>query len=208
MNGGLPGGRSSKLLKRADGSEELLPSKCDRIKVEENDVLYFDTWGGGGWGDPLKRPAEQVAADVDAGLVTRDGAKRYGVVVNEDYSVDESATAKLRKQLAGQRGDTKLFDFGGSIDELKARCLEETGLQPPATRGVSEVGARRDAGVAQEGRQRTGRLVSKLLAGMRGLCKKDGKEQVACYPVVAEHGHREEGRARRGDLHVFLLRRG
>lgn len=55
-NGGTPGGRSRKELLRKDGSRELLPSKCDRIQVQPGDVLHFDTWGGGGWGDPLARP--------------------------------------------------------------------------------------------------------------------------------------------------------
>ena len=31
--GGWPGARSSKLLQRADGTEEVLPSKCDRVEV-------------------------------------------------------------------------------------------------------------------------------------------------------------------------------
>ena len=50
VNGGHPGGRSTKILKRADGTEEILQPKCDRIRVEEGDLLCFDTWGGGGWG--------------------------------------------------------------------------------------------------------------------------------------------------------------
>jgi hypothetical protein len=29
-------------------------------------------------------------------------------------------------------GGLKLFDRGGEIDELKAKCLEETGLEAPA----------------------------------------------------------------------------
>jgi N-methylhydantoinase B len=33
--------------------------------------------------------------------------------------------------LAKKRGRTKLFDFGGSIAELKKRCKRETGLEPP-----------------------------------------------------------------------------
>ena len=131
VNGGLPGGRSRKILVRTDGSKELHQSKCDRIKVHEGDLLYFDTWGGGGWGDPLERPAERVALDVDRGLVTREGAMRYGVVVNQDVSVDEAATKTLREKMAAERPEKKLFDRGGSIDELKARCLEETGLPAP-----------------------------------------------------------------------------
>jgi len=132
VNGGLPGQRSRKILHRTDGSEELLQSKCDRIKVEPGDLLYFDTWGGGGWGDPFKRPAEQVGFDVAAGLVSVDGARRYGVVCNEDGEVDDSATEKLRADMAAERGDTLLFDFGGTTEELKARCEEETGLPAPA----------------------------------------------------------------------------
>ena len=131
VNGGLPGQRSRKILHRADGSEELLQSKCDRIHVEPGDLLYFDTWGGGGWGDPLKRPAEQVGFDVAAGLVSVEGARRYGVVCTGDGEVDESATESLRAEMATERGDTSLFDFGGTPEELKARCESETGLPAP-----------------------------------------------------------------------------
>jgi len=133
VNGGLPGGRSRKTLMRKDGSTETLPSKCDWIEVDEGDLLHYDTWGGGGWGDPLKRPTDKVHFDVVAGLVSANGAKRYGVVLDEKLNVDEKATAALRETMAKKRGDTTLFDFGGSIEELKARCREETGLEPPRT---------------------------------------------------------------------------
>ena len=56
VTGGEPGARSRKTLIRNNGKKELLPSKCDRIPVCEGELLYFDTWGGGGWGDPFKRP--------------------------------------------------------------------------------------------------------------------------------------------------------
>ena len=132
VNGGLPGGRSTKVLERADGSRELMPSKIDHVKVEEGDILYFNTWGGGGWGDPYKRPAEKVAKDVERGLVTANGAKRYGVVLNADGSLNAKETEALRAKLTKERGDVKLFDFGGTIEELKARCKAETGFEPPA----------------------------------------------------------------------------
>jgi N-methylhydantoinase B len=135
VNGGLPGSRSQKILHRVDGSVELCESKCDHIKVEAGDMLFFDTWGGGGWGDPLKRPTDKVLFDLEAGLITAEGARRYGVVVTETdsgFAVDEEATEKLRAEMAKGRKKTKLFDFGfESIDELKARCKEETGLEPP-----------------------------------------------------------------------------
>ena len=74
-----------------------------------------------------------MAFDVDAGLVTMEAAKkRYGVVLTDDCIVDEKRTKTLRTKLSKARGKTKLFDFGGTIPELKARCKKETGLEPPA----------------------------------------------------------------------------
>ena len=83
--GGEPGGRSEKILRRADGTEERLPSKCDNVAVEPGDMLVYRTAGGGGWKDRLDRPAEAVARDVSFGLVSREKAKAgYGVVLDDD----------------------------------------------------------------------------------------------------------------------------
>lgn len=131
VNGGLPGQRSEKLLHRVDGTIEKLPSKCDLVEVNAGDTLHFNTWGGGGCGDPFLRPAERVSFDVKAGLVSRDGAKRYGVVLKDDLTVNEKRTTSLRAKLSKARGKPPMFDRGGTIEELKARCLKETGLQPP-----------------------------------------------------------------------------
>ena len=131
VNGGEPGRRSEKILVRTDGSKERLPSKCDRIEVGSGDILYFNTWGGGGCGDPLKREVERVEFDVRAGLVSMDGAKRYGVVMNADRRVNLKRTETLRARMAQKRGKVPMFDRGGDIETLKKRCLKETGLQPP-----------------------------------------------------------------------------
>jgi N-methylhydantoinase B len=133
VNGGEPGQRSSKLLVRTDGTEEWLPSKCDGIVVNEGDLLYFNTWGGGGWGDPCARDPELVRQDVERGLVSTGGAQRYGVIIADDGSVDNGATASLRQELIAKRGEPPMFDFGGSIEEIKARCLQETHLPAPAS---------------------------------------------------------------------------
>lgn len=132
VNGGLPGARGRKLLIRVDGTQQILPSKCDRIPVAAGDQLHYDTWGGGGCGDPLEREPERVLFDVEAGLVSIGGAARYGVVIGVDGRVDKAATAALRASMAVSRGPKKLFDRGfESIEELKDRCLVETGLPPP-----------------------------------------------------------------------------
>ena len=133
VHGGDPGMRSTKRLVRADGSEQWLPSKSEGIKVSKGDVLYFNTWGGGGWGDPFKREPELVRADVERGLVTAEGARRYGVVLAGNGSVDTAATDRLRKRMRDERGEPELFNFGGTIEEIKSRCKAETHLDPPQT---------------------------------------------------------------------------
>jgi N-methylhydantoinase B len=58
------------------------------------------TGGGGGWGDPLQRPAETVAHDVAEGFISAQAARKlYGVVMRGNLSLDEKATQRLRKQL-------------------------------------------------------------------------------------------------------------
>lgn len=131
VNGGAPGQRSSKRLERADGTAQWLPAKCEDVAVKTGDLLFFNTWGGGGWGDPLQRDPELVRSDVERGLVSAAGAKRYGVALQEDGRVDEQATKALRETLSAKRGKPALFDFGGAIAEIKARALEETHLPPP-----------------------------------------------------------------------------
>ncbi|KJF18269.1 hydantoinase B/oxoprolinase family protein [Acidithrix ferrooxidans] len=131
VNGGEPGMRSTKYLIRSNGSKEILPSKCDNVDVNVNDVLHYVTWGGGGWGDPLIRDPELVALELKRGLITVAGARNYGVVLNQDFSLDEDATAELRSQLLKSRPGLEVFNRGGEIVDLKERCEAETGLIAP-----------------------------------------------------------------------------
>ncbi|KAE8164571.1 Hydantoinase/oxoprolinase-domain-containing protein [Aspergillus tamarii] len=142
IRGGKPGSRSRKILYRFSKSREnppaeVLPSKCDHIRVDPDDLLEWVTWGGGGLGDPLTRPAERVALEIRRRLVTIDGArKNYGVVVNpDDLSVCEEETVALRESMKEDRdalGQTPEYDRGGSMEELRESCLRETGLPAPS----------------------------------------------------------------------------
>ena len=132
VNGGRPGARGTKWVDRADGTREVLPSKCHDVPVAPGDVLHFVTWGGGGWGDPLERDAELVALEVRRGLVTAEGARHYGVVVGDDGGVDADATESLRGELRSQReGELPVFDTGPPLEEILARAEVETGLPAP-----------------------------------------------------------------------------
>ena len=131
VNGGHPGARARKILEQADGTRTVIANKLDSLAVEAGDLLHFITWGGGGWGDPLDRDPGLVGKEVRQGLVTAEGARAYGVVANSDGVVDQAATDALRDSIRTDGGRIELFDRGGTIDELRARCFDETGLAPP-----------------------------------------------------------------------------
>ncbi|TDC57117.1 hydantoinase B/oxoprolinase family protein [Actinomadura sp. KC345] len=147
VNGGRPGERGRKWIDRADGTREVLPSKIHDVVVAPGDVLHFVTWGGGGWGDPLARPADQVALEVRRGLVTAEGARDYGVVCTAEGELDEGATESLRATMTAERPEIPVFDMGPPLEEILARCEEETGLPAPSppvdVRSAAALGGRR-----------------------------------------------------------------
>jgi N-methylhydantoinase B len=105
---GLFGGQAAPpcrtLLIHPDGSEEEIPSK-KVLTIRAGDVLRIWTSGGGGYGDPLTRPAEVVHDDVLDGRVSREGAARdYGVVVLGDGALDATETEMLRASIGVVRG--------------------------------------------------------------------------------------------------------
>lgn len=133
VNGGSPAARGKKWLKRKDGSIEPVASKCDHVKVFPGDELYYQTWGAGGYGDPLTREPERVQKDVRFRLVSVEKARNeYGVAIDaSSFKIDQAATEKLRAELAARRGAPKPFDFGPPMAEILRNCKAETGLEPP-----------------------------------------------------------------------------
>jgi len=111
--------------------------------IMDSDLLEWQTWGGGGLGDPLTRPASTVALEVRRKLVTIEGAKaNYGVIINpETNELDEVATETLRADIekteAGK--EAPLYDRGGTIAELVNNCKVETGFEPPTPQWEEEI---------------------------------------------------------------------
>ena len=99
---------------------------------KKGDLLYFNTWGGGGWGDPYERDPELVRADVDRDLVSVGGAKRYGVDLGDNGHVNVDATEALRDSLRPERAEPEFSAFGGALEHIIPRCKEETHLDPPS----------------------------------------------------------------------------
>ncbi|WP_299323823.1 hydantoinase B/oxoprolinase family protein [Parasphingopyxis sp.] len=132
VNGGEPGSRARKVIERADGTTEVVGNKQDDIEIREGDLLHFITWGGGGWGDPLRRDPELVGLEIRQGLVTPEGARDYGVVADDKGAVDAAATETLREEMRAARSESDSpFNTGPDIETLRERCEEETGLPAP-----------------------------------------------------------------------------
>jgi N-methylhydantoinase B len=70
LAGGGEGARAHSVIRRADGSEEVIPSKIVTT-LRPGDRLTVETAGGGGYGDPARRAPERRAADTADGKVSR-----------------------------------------------------------------------------------------------------------------------------------------
>jgi N-methylhydantoinase B len=99
---GVNGGKSAALNRfvyETDSGEATpkLVSKITDIAIRQGQKVRLETPGGGGFGDPATREPERVARDVRLGYVSREAALRdYKVVLSDDGSPDDAATAKER----------------------------------------------------------------------------------------------------------------
>ena len=93
--GGKDGARARFLVNGKDGNPYGL------TQLFPGDRVTMDAAGGGGFGDPLERDPEMVAADVADGYVSIERAEAdYGVVIDpETLAVDDDATRERRAAL-------------------------------------------------------------------------------------------------------------
>lgn len=94
-DGGMEGSVNEFLIYKADGEVDGPYGVYPRYSLQKNDLLKLMTATGGGYGDPLKRQAVQVARDVK----------------NEYYSVEEA------QKLFGVKVDPSTFEY----EELEIR---------------------------------------------------------------------------------------
>ncbi len=79
------------------------PGKVGGHVLHAGDRVVLRSAGGGGYGDPLERPAERVAEDVALGYVSARAAERlYGVML-VGGAVDDAATEQRRAALRAAR---------------------------------------------------------------------------------------------------------
>jgi N-methylhydantoinase B len=97
LAGGLGPPEQNAILVYAGTDRELRLGKKSDFPLSAGDRIVSKPTGGGGYGDPMTRDPERVAWDVKNDYVSRDSAEEhYGVVLNDDGSVDAEATARRR----------------------------------------------------------------------------------------------------------------
>jgi N-methylhydantoinase B len=116
------------------GTEAAIEAKGPALMVTADDVWEWTSANAPGFGDPLAREPERVAADVAAGAVRAPVADRvYGVVFDAAGQVDDAATAARRDELLAARltaatspdhveiapEDTQLRPLGGELAIIK-----------------------------------------------------------------------------------------
>jgi N-methylhydantoinase B len=126
---GVRGGRAGKpfsvTVDPGGPGERDVDALADAEPVRAGEVIRIRTTGGGGWGDPLERPYDEVVRDVLWGKVSRTAARAdYGVVLvgegdgDGDPVTDEDASEGLRSALRAARGDQPFFDRGPGYARL------------------------------------------------------------------------------------------
>jgi N-methylhydantoinase B len=98
LGGGGAGGGAEYFIRLA-GEEDFKSVDQVMRPVPAGSQVIIRTGGGGGWGDPFERDPELVLADVRAGTVSAEAARRdYGVAIDAaPLAVDNAATDALRR---------------------------------------------------------------------------------------------------------------
>lgn len=97
--GGGPASRGNAIRVYADTDKERVVGKRSGFPIEPGDLVVSMPTGGGGYGDPFQRDPRKVVDDVADGYVTRGAAESaYGVVLNDDGTLDEKATSEARSR--------------------------------------------------------------------------------------------------------------
>jgi N-methylhydantoinase B len=98
-------------------AERVVDALADAEPVRAGEVIRIRTTGGGGWGDPLDRPYDEVLRDLRWRKISPAGARDdYGVVVTgppEEPALDRAASDALRAaRRAARTGGEPFFDRG------------------------------------------------------------------------------------------------
>ena len=121
-----------------------MPAKFSGLRVKSGDVHAFYAPCGGGYGNPLDRPAEQVLGDVLDDFCTVEHARNaYGVVIDMvNEQVDQAATESLRSRMENEPSTTSISTLPTSVAGEKDRDHLEIPQSPSVSDAASSNGDR------------------------------------------------------------------
>jgi N-methylhydantoinase B len=99
--GGRPGVGNHIILDYGTPEAKRIDDWAFEHPIGPGRLLFAQSQGGGGWGDPLERTLDAVREDVLDEYITVGGARRdYGVVIDPDtLELDREATDRLRAEM-------------------------------------------------------------------------------------------------------------
>jgi N-methylhydantoinase B len=95
IRGGLAGGAATQYLIEFDDTRKELPP-ASQLLMQPGQLIVSIGTGGGGYGPPAQRDPHRVAADVRAGLISKERAASVYRVAVQGGEVEESGTLRLR----------------------------------------------------------------------------------------------------------------
>jgi N-methylhydantoinase B len=117
VKGGKAGRPFSVVIDPSGPNERTVDALADAEPVRAGEVIRIRTTGGGGWGDPMERPYDEVQRDVAWGKVSIAGAwTDYGVRISGgDVDILASDAERARRRESEQPA---FFDRGPGFPRL------------------------------------------------------------------------------------------
>ena len=113
VKGGKAGAPFSVVIEPGTSNQREVDALSDAVEVRAGELIRIRTTGGGGWGDPLERPVEEVRRDLEWGKISIEGARKdYGVIAtreNESILIDEAGSLSLREEMNSMRSTKEAF---------------------------------------------------------------------------------------------------
>jgi N-methylhydantoinase B len=113
VKGGKAGAPFSVVIEPGTSNQREVDALSDAVEVRAGELIRIRTTGGGGWGDPLERPVEEVRRDLEWGKISIEGARKdYGVIAtreNESILIDEAGSLSLREEMNSMRPTKEAF---------------------------------------------------------------------------------------------------
>jgi N-methylhydantoinase B len=121
VNGGRAGRPFNVTIDPGGPDERQVDALADAEPVRAGELIRIRTTGGGGWGDPLERPYQEVARDLAWGKISVAGARDdYGVLLSAGQ-IDQDASDAERARRRRDRPAGAFFDRGPGYPKLAGK---------------------------------------------------------------------------------------